>query len=131
EAMKLYDKAIEALTNNPAEFQSLSNQFVNRREFEYAQKVYIKARAGNESMYNFELARIYYYTRNYELMLKEYMEWARQKESNLEIVKSSLQSVLMMDNDREISRQMKSYVLKRIQQDPGEMLYTRLLIWLF
>lgn len=131
EALNLYDKALGVLTNNPAEFQNLSNQFISRREFEYAQKVYIKARAGNESLYNYELARIYYYTRNYDLMLKEYMEWARQKESNLEIVKSSLQSVLMMDNDQEISRQMKSYVLKRIQQEPGEMLYTRLLIWLF
>lgn len=131
EAMKLYDKAIGALSDNPAEFQNLSNQFINRREFEFAQKVYTKARAGNESLYNFELARIYYYTRNYDLMLKEYMEWARQNESNIEIVKSSLQSVLMMDNDQEISRQMKSYVLKRIQQEPGEILYTRLLIWLF
>ena len=131
EALKLYDKAIGVLTNNPAEFQNLSNQFINRREFEYAEKVYIKARAGNPALYNFELARIYYYTRNYDLMLKEYLEWAKQKESNLEIVKSSLQSVLAIDNDQEISRQMKNYILKRIQEQPGQINFTRLLIWLF
>ncbi len=131
ESIKMYDKAISTLSSNPAEFQNLSNQFINRREFEYAEKVYIKARAGNPELYNYELARIYYYIRNYDAMLKEYLEWAKQKEPNLEIVKSSLQSVLSVDNDGEISKQMKTYMLKRIQEDPGQTLYTRLLIWLF
>ncbi|HAH25907.1 MAG TPA: hypothetical protein DCL77_19470 [Prolixibacteraceae bacterium] len=131
ESQKMYEKAIASLSDNPAEFQNLSNQFINRREFEYAEKVYLKARAGNPALYNYELARIYYYIRNYDLMLKEYLEWAKQKESNLDIVKSSLQSVLSIDNDQEISKQMKSYILKQIQKDPGEIIYTRLLIWLF
>ena len=64
-------------------------------------------------------------------MLNEYLEWMKQKESNLEIVKSNLQSVLSMDNDGEISKQLKSYVLKRIQQEPAQLIYNRLLIWLF
>jgi tetratricopeptide (TPR) repeat protein len=131
ESIKMYERAIATLSNNPAEFQNLSNQFINRREFEYAEKVYIKARAGNAGLYNYELARIYYYLRNYDLMLKEYMEWAKQKETNLEIVKSNLQSVLSTDNDQEISKQMKTYILKRIQEEPGQISYTRLLIWLF
>jgi tetratricopeptide (TPR) repeat protein len=131
EAMKLYDKAIEASADNPVEFQNLSNQFINRREFEYAEKVYVKARNGNTALYNYELGRIYYYLRNYDLMLREYLQWAKQKETNLDIVKSNLMSILSTDNDQEISNQMKSYLLKRIQQEPAEVLYTRLLIWLF
>jgi tetratricopeptide (TPR) repeat protein len=131
ESIKMYEKAIATLSNNPAEFQNLSNQFINRREFEYAEKVYIKVRAGNPAIYNYELARIYYYIRNYDLMLKEYLEWAKLAEPNLEIVKSSLQSVLSVDNDGEISKQMKNYMLKRIQEEPGQIMYTRLLIWLF
>lgn len=131
ESAKMYDKAISTLSNNPAEFQNLANQFINRREFEYAEKVYLKGRAENPELYNYELARVYYYIRNYEAMLKEYLEWAKQNTTNLEIVKSNLQSVLSVDNDQEISKQMKTYVLKRIQEDPGQILYTRLLIWLF
>lgn len=131
ESAKMYDKAISTLSNNPAEFQNLANQFINRREFEYAEKVYLKGRAENPELYNYELARVYYYIRNYDAMLKEYLEWAKQNTTNLEIVKSSLQSVLSVDNDQEISKQMKTYVLKRIQEDPGQILYTRLLIWLF
>lgn len=131
ESVKMYDKAIESLGNNPLQLQSLSNQFINRREFGYAEKVYIKARNGNPGVYNYELGRIYYYLRNYDLMLKEYMEWAKQKETNLDIVKSNLQSVLSTDNDQEISSQMKAYILKHIQEDPTQLLYTRLLIWLF
>jgi tetratricopeptide (TPR) repeat protein len=132
ESAKMYDKAIGSLSNNPAEIPNLANQFINRREFEYAEKVYLKGREGQTvPMYNNELARVYYYMRNYDLMLKEYMEWAKEKETNLEIVKSSLQSVLSVDNDHEISKQMKNYILKKIQQEPGQNLYTRLLIWLF
>lgn len=131
EATKLYDKAIDATGNNPVGIQNLSNHFINRREFDYAEKVYVKARNGNPSLYNYELGRIYYYLRNYDLMLKEYLEWIKQKETNLDIVKSNLMSVLATDNDQEISNQMKSYLLKRIQQEPSQVIYTRLLIWLF
>jgi len=132
ESQKMYDKAIGTISNNPAEYPNLANQFINRREFEYAEKVYIKGRtAQNQGIYNYELARIYYYMRNYNQMMKEYLDWVKQKESNLEIVKSNLQSVLAMDNDQEISKQMKNYTLKRIQEEPGQIVYSRLLIWLF
>jgi len=132
ESKKLYDKAINSVSDNPAAYPNLANQFVSRREYEYAEKVYLKGRtAQNPTLYNYELARIYYYMRNYDRMLNEYLEWAKQKETNLEIVKSNLQSVLSVDNDGEISRQMKSYILKRIQEEPGQILYNRLLIWLF
>ncbi len=132
ESLKMYDKAIASLSNNPTEYPNLANQFINRREFEYAEKVFLKGRATqNSGLYSYELARVYYYMRNYDLMLKEYLEWVKQKESNIEIVKSSLQSVLAMDNDHEISNQMKTYILKQIQAEPGQIIYNRLLIWLF
>jgi tetratricopeptide (TPR) repeat protein len=132
EAKKLYDKAINSVLENPAAYPNLANQFVSRREYEYAEKVYLKGRtAQNPTLYNYELARIYYYMRNYDQMLNEYLKWVKQKETNLEIVKSNLQSVLSVDNDHEISRQLKSYILKRIQEEPGQILYNRLLIWLF
>jgi tetratricopeptide (TPR) repeat protein len=132
ESAKMYEKAISSLSENPNEYPNLANQFLNRREYECAEKVYIKARASqNPATYNYELARIYYYMRNYDQMLNEYMEWMKQKESNLDIVKSNLQSVLSMDNDGDIAKQMRNYVLKRIQQEPGQLTYNRLLIWLF
>jgi tetratricopeptide (TPR) repeat protein len=46
-------------------------------------------------------------------------------------VKSNLLSVLSVDNDGEINKQLKSYVLKHIQQKPDQQIYSRLLIWLF
>jgi len=132
ESTKMYEKAISTLSENPTEYPNLANQFINRREYEYAEKVFVKARTGqNQGLYNYELARIYYYMRSYDRMLNEYLEWIKQTESNLEIVKSNLQSILSTDNDGEISAQLKTYVLKRIQQEPAQLNYTRLLIWLF
>ena len=132
ESAKMYEKAISTLSENPTEYPNLANQFLNRREYEYAEKVYVKARASqNQGLYNYELARIYYYMRSYDRMLNEYLEWMKQNESNLEIVKSNLQSILSTDNDGEISTQLKTYVLKRIQQEPAQLIFNRLLIWLF
>lgn len=131
EAKKMYDKALDALSDNPILYANLANQFINRREFEYAEKVYLKARGNNPGLYNYELARVYYYMRNYKKMLNEYLTWIDQKESNLEIVKSNLSAVLQMDNDQEISKQLKTYILERIQAEPEKINYNRVLIWLF
>lgn len=132
EGIKLYARAISSITDNPAEYSNLANQFINRREFEWAEKVYLQGRTkSTEIQYNYELARIYYYLRNYDQMMHEYLVWLKQKESNIEIVKSNLSSVLSLDNDQEISNQLKTYVLKRIQSDPEQITYNRLLIWLF
>ena len=132
ESAKMYDKAIATLSNNPNEYAQVANQFINRREFESAEKVYLKGReTQNQDLYNYELARIYYYMRNYEQMLKEYLEWVKQNNGNIDVVKSNLQSVLSMDNDGEISKLLKTYILKRIQAEPGQIVYNRLLIWLF
>ncbi|MBL7971128.1 MAG: hypothetical protein JNL03_06385, partial [Prolixibacteraceae bacterium] len=109
ESAKLYEKAIAALSANPNEYPDLANQFINRREFECAEKVYIKGReAQSANPYNYELARVYYYMRNYDLMLKEYLEWIKLKDSNFELVKSSLLAVLSMDDEQRISNQMKT-----------------------
>jgi tetratricopeptide (TPR) repeat protein len=132
EAEKMYDKAISSVSVNSLVFPILANQFITRREFEYGGKVYLRARElQNPGLYNYELARVYYYMRNYDQMMNEYLEWIKQKESNFEIVKSNLQPVLSADNDQEISNQLKSLVLKRIQAEPGQVNYNRLLIWLF
>lgn len=133
ESAKMYDKAIET-ASNIAEYPNIANQFISRREYEYAEKVYLKARAAqnhNPQTYNYELARVYYYMRNYERMLSEYIEWTKLKDSNIEIVKSNLLSVLSMDNDGEIIKQLRNYVLKKLQQEPSQLIYNRLLIWLF
>lgn len=131
EAEKQYDKAI-ASVSNPVEFPNLANQFLNRREYDFAEKVFLKARAtqGNGT-YNYELARVYYYMRSYDRMLNEYLAWIKLNEANTEMVKSNLLSVLSMDNDGEIIKQLKTGVLKHIQQEPNLIVYNRLLIWLF
>jgi tetratricopeptide (TPR) repeat protein len=131
EAKKMYDKAIETLPDNLTYSTNLASQFINRREFEYAEKVYLKARGNNKGLYNYELARVYYYMRNYPTMLDEYLTWADQKEENLEIIKSNLLAVLQTDNDQEISNQLKTHLLQRLQAHPEEIINNRLLIWLF
>ncbi len=132
ESQKLYEKAINSLSDDSGEYSNLANQFISKREYEYAKNVYIKGRGKiNAGIYNYELARVYYYMRNYDQMMNEYLEWIKLKETNIEIVKSNLQAILAVDNDGEISSQLKTIVLKRIQADPDQIIYNQLLIWLF
>jgi len=132
EANQMYDKAISSISNKEIEFQNLANLFISRREYEYAEKVYLELRGtGNPGLFCYELAHVYYYMRNYDKMLSEYLEWAKQKVENLEVVKANLQSILSNDIDNEISAQMRNFLLKKIQAEPGEISYNRLLIWLF
>jgi tetratricopeptide (TPR) repeat protein len=131
EAEKMYDKAIASIANTE-EMPNLANQFLNRREYDFAKKVFLKARqAVGSGSYNYELARVYYYMRSYDRMLNEYLDWTKQKESNLEMVKANLVSVLSMDSDGEIIKQLRNVVLKRIQQEPDQIVFSRVLIWLF
>lgn len=132
EAVKMYDKAISSLTDNPNELNTLANQFINRREYEYAEKVYLLARkSGGPALYNYELGRVYYYMRNYDSMMREYIDWLKINDANIEVIKSNLQSVLTFDNDNEISNQLKKYLIKSIQLEPENLINNRLLIWLF
>lgn len=131
ESRKMYDKAISLVSDNEVGLQVIASQFISRREFEYAEKVYLELRKkGGVGPFSYELAHVYYYMRNYDKMLEEYLVWGKEKPENLDVVKASLQSVLSNDSDNEISEQMRNFLLKKIQAEPGEILYNRLLIWL-
>jgi len=131
ESKKMYDKAISLVSDKEVELQVLASQFISRREYEYAEKVYLELRKkGVAGPFSYELAHVYYYMRNYNKMLEEYLDWGKQKSENLDVVKASLQSVLSNDSDNEISEQMRNFLLKKIQAEPSETLYNRLLIWL-
>ena len=132
EAAKKFGQAIKMVPDSKADYIRLANDFLSRREFDYALKVYQQARKKlpGES-FHYELARVYLYERNYELMYDEYLELLKEDESRLGQVESSMSTAFRLDVDHTLRDRFRRALLKRIQKDPGIIVYNRLLIWLF
>ena len=130
EAEEKYAKAIEMVNSNKGSYLITANAFLQWREFNWAEKVYIKGRRElPDEEFNYELARVYLYQRNYKNMMEEYLNLIRENEKQLNRVESSLASAMRLDVDDSLRDQFRSQVLKRIQAEPKVTGYNRLMIW--
>ena len=131
-AEKKLKEALDVVPASKADYIRLSNAFLNRGEYDYAEKLYLKApqKIPGENFY-YELGRVYLYERNYSKMFDTYLDMIRDDENSLARMESAVQSALRLDVDNSLRQQLKSSVLKRMQQDQKVIAYNRLLIWLF
>lgn len=129
-AEEKYEKAIERIDSNKGSYLITANAFLQWQEFNWAEKVYKKGREKlPEEEFNYELARVYLYQRDYENMMEEYLNLVRENEKQLNRVQSSLASAMRLDVDDSLRDQFRSQVLKRIQAEPNVTGYNRLMIW--
>lgn len=131
-SIQVFNEVINELDNNIGDVTSVANNFFNRREFEYAEKTYLKGREIIPGeMFRSNLAYVYAYTRNYSSMMEEYLIMLKEDENQLPNVEGRLNSLLRYDFDNSLRKLVKKVVLKTIQEDPNSTVYTRLLIWIF
>src|SRR6056297_1034543 len=130
EAEEKYEKALDMVDSNKGSYLITANAFLQWREFNWAEKVYKKGRAElPEEEFNYELARVYLYQRDYENMMEEYLNLIRENEKQLNRVESSLASAMRLDVDDSLREQFRTQVLRRIQAEPNVTGYNRLMIW--
>lgn len=131
-AKEQYDEALDNMISNAAAIISVSNAFLNRREFEYAEKALLKGRqlVPNEK-FRYYLANVYSYQRDYENMIKECLLMVKENEADMGRVTSRIKSLLMYGTEDSLLETFKSMVLKGIQAEPDVLVYNRLLIWIF
>ena len=127
-----FAQAIKIVSANKGMMVELANTFISRREFEWAEKVY---RKGKEKLpsesFSYELARVYLYQRDYELMLQQYLDMLSDDEKSLSRVQSGIRSAMRNAMDESLPELMRSTILKRIQNEPSILAYNRLLVWYF
>lgn len=132
EAREKFEEAIENLEPNKGSYLMTANAFMQWGEYELAEKTYLKGREQiPQEQFNYELARVYLYLRNYSKMMEEYLNLVRHDEKQLPRVESSLASAMRLDIDDGLRDKFRGQVLKRIQADPNVTGYNRLLIWFF
>ena len=132
EAVAKYEEAIKSTPPNRANFINTGNMFLQWREFEWAQKLYMHGRKTipGEGFHS-ELATVYTYLRNYTQMLEELLYLVKLDEANLPRVQSNLTSAMYLDIENGLRDEFRATILRRIQSEPDVLAFNRLLIWFF
>ncbi len=131
EAKKIYDKALKKVTGNSVSIRSTASAFIQRREYEYAEKTYLKGRRITGEDFRSELANLYAAQRKYDKMINEYLDWLDENNRNLTVVENRMQYFIDKDIDDEFSDILRKELLKRIQKLNSSIVFNRMLIWYF
>ncbi|MBE9468945.1 MAG: hypothetical protein IMY72_11600 [Bacteroidetes bacterium] len=128
-----YDYVIKKLPSNENQISIIANKFIVKREYEYAEKSYLRGRKllNDKDLFNFELANLYYYQRNYAKMIEQYLDMLSISEMYLQTVQNRLQSAVYDDVDNDLRDLLKSALIRRIQKQANKTVFNELLIWLY
>lgn len=132
ESKQKYDRALELALPNRNEYAMLANAFLQWQEYEYAKQTYLKGETiMGIGVFDYELAHVYSYLRDYDKMMEKYLDMVKVDEKQLPRVQSGLSASMRLDIDDEMLDSFREQVLKRIQANPEIIGYNRLLIWFF
>ena len=129
-ATDYYQQALDDLQPERSRIIELGNAFYKLGEMDWAARVYREAQKKYPSQeYHYELAQIYFRTRNYPLMMNAYIDLLKSRPEALTTVEGRLMTAFYYDIDGELKEQMRKTVLARMQADPGNVVYTKLFTW--
>ena len=127
-----FENAVNLLDGKRYSTIDLANSFLQRHEYDWAEKTYLVARENNqEYMYRYELASVYSMDRNYEKMVAEYVDLIMEDEIQLSNVQNRLQYYITSSTHENVDEVLRKYVLRKLQQNPQKYILNELLIWLF
>lgn len=128
-----FDYVVKKLPANESQISIIANKFLVKREYDYAEKVYFKGKKllKDKDLFNFELANLYYYQRNYYKMIEQYLNMLSISEMYLQTVQNRLQSAVYGDVDNSLRDLLKAALIKRIQKQANKTVFNELLIWLY
>jgi tetratricopeptide (TPR) repeat protein len=129
---KEFESILKDFKGDYQETVDVANAFLVRNLTDYAVKSYLRGRSilKDKNIFNFELANIYERTGRYQEMTDEYLNLTEENRSILEQVENSLQIVLSNDGDSKKNETLKKSLIKRIQQNPNNISYAEMLLWL-
>lgn len=128
-AKKYFDKTINKLKNNTRQVRAVASAFIQRKEYEYAEKTYFIGRQKTGEPYRNELANLYAIQRKYDKMIDQYLFMLEQNPRNITTVQNSLQYFLNKDINDEFANILRTELLKRIQKQHSGIVFNQMLIW--
>ena len=128
-----YQSAIKKLKPNNYQIIQLANAFMNKRLYSYAETTYNEGKKLLKGSYGFQIEKglLYYYMRDYDKMISEYLDLLKISKQYLQTVQNRLQHAVYNDIDESLKTKLKDELLVRVNKNPEITVYNELLIWLF
>lgn len=134
DADEIYKDALNEIKNNPTDVLVIYQAFKQKGKYDYALEALEKGRKIFKSNYplHFYFADIYFLTNKPEKMIDEYLDLLSFQTNMLENIQNSLAKQIDFTVDNSVEYDLlKQRVLEKIQKNPEEEVYTRLLTWIF
>jgi len=127
-ANSLYDDLLKNLPADQSEIASLASQFYQNANIDYAIKIFQQGRKvlHNDALYAYELINLYRYKRDKAALTEEYLSFLPSNPAFISQAENALSAIYEGPDDYDM---LKMALLKRIQKDPQQTLYTEMLTW--
>lgn len=132
-AKKEYEDAIDEMSGNQNQARLLANQFNQYQLYSYTEQVYLAARKlnKNDQLFRFELANAYAQQGKSSEMIGEYLNVLGSNRGYIQSVQNIFQRILHPDPEGKQMEDLRTQLLKRIQNEPEKEVFAELLIWLY
>lgn len=130
-ARDLFNSIIQQMPADRNIISTIANAFRTRNLDEFALLTYEKGSKMAAVNYGFylEKAGLYQMTGNFDATLDNYLLHLTQQPDHIDLIKSRIQSMMMMDIDNSMSDLVRSKLLVKAQKEPENFLFNELLIW--
>lgn len=128
EANKIYYAAIQNVPKNEFQFRDLANSFYRFEAYDMAVNTFLQGRKvlGDEQLFTFELLSIYRFKKDKEALINEYLNALPANPQLMAQAQSVLANLFESNSDYQT---LQSALLRKIQKDPQNEIFTELLIW--
>jgi tetratricopeptide (TPR) repeat protein len=124
----LYDDLVKNIPADQGAIGMLAAQFYQTSNVDYAIRIFQQGRKllHNDILFSYELINLYRYKRDKPALTDEYLNFLPTNPSFINQAENTLSTIYDDPTDYDI---LKLALLKRIQKDPQQNLYTELLTW--
>jgi tetratricopeptide (TPR) repeat protein len=128
-----FERALSKFNPTRSNAIRLANEFTRINEYQYALRVYEKARQQSRDgyTYTFEIANMQGNLGDFESMTESFLDLVAEEPNYLQTVQNSLNRTLNFSENPEQLEMLKGKLLKRSQKFPEQTIYTEMLTWLF
>jgi len=124
----LYDDLVKNLPPDQNEIAMLAAQFYQNANVDYAIKIFQQGRKllQSDKLFSYELINLYRYKRDKAGLTEEYLNFLPSNPSFISQAENTLSGLFEGAADYDV---LKLALLKKIQKDPQQTIYTELLTW--
>lgn len=130
-AEKTFKNIVKDLTANKQQVFSVGNSLVKRKEYDWAETVFLKGNDFFPGDFLQSLANVYAYQRNYDKMIDTYLEYVKTNNSQRGNVQNIFTNYMKYDVNDEFSNTLERLLIMKIQANNNFVIFQEMLIWFY